>query len=67
MLADDPLAQVLYIDLTRRSFTINPRPDLFEYGLGGSGVGMDVTIPAAGDTAGVGVNPRQAANTPVIR
>ncbi len=40
MLADDPLAKVLYIDLTRRSFTIQPRPDPFEAGLGGSGVGI---------------------------
>lgn len=40
MLATDPLAQVLYIDLSRRSYQIKPRPDLFEAALGGSGVGI---------------------------
>jgi aldehyde:ferredoxin oxidoreductase len=40
VLANDPLAQVLYIDLSRRSFTIRHRPDLFEAGLGGSGAGI---------------------------
>jgi len=40
MLADDPLAKVLYIDLNKRSFSIQPRPELFEAGLGGSGVGI---------------------------
>ena len=40
MLANDPLAQVLYIDLSRRSFAIKQRPDLFEAGLGGSGAGI---------------------------
>ena len=40
MLANDPLSQVLTIDLSRRAFSVKPRPDLFEAGLGGSGVGI---------------------------
>src|SRR5512136_1499845 len=40
MLDHDPLARVLYIDLSRRSFSTKPRPDLFEAGLGGTGVGI---------------------------
>jgi aldehyde:ferredoxin oxidoreductase len=40
MLAHDPLARVLYIDLSRRSFVVKTRPELFETGLGGAGVGI---------------------------
>jgi aldehyde:ferredoxin oxidoreductase len=40
MLANDPITRVLYIDLNRRRFWIQDRPDLFESGLGGSGVGI---------------------------
>lgn len=40
MLDNDGLARVLYIDLSKRSFTIKPRPELFEAGLGGTGVGI---------------------------
>jgi aldehyde:ferredoxin oxidoreductase len=40
MLDHDSLARILYIDLSRRSFSIKPRPDLFEAGLGGAGVGI---------------------------
>jgi len=40
MLDNDPLARVLYVDLTRRSFSIKTRPELFEAGLGGTGVGI---------------------------
>jgi aldehyde:ferredoxin oxidoreductase len=40
MIADDSLARVLYIDLSRRSFTVKARPELFETGLGGTGVGI---------------------------
>lgn len=40
MLANDPLARVLYIDLSRRSFSVKERPELFEAGLGGVGVGI---------------------------
>jgi aldehyde:ferredoxin oxidoreductase len=40
MLDNDSLANVLYIDLSRRSFSVKQRPELFEAGLGGSGVGI---------------------------
>lgn len=40
MLANDPLARVLYIDLSRRSFAVKTRPELFQAGLGGAGVGI---------------------------
>ena len=42
MLHNDPLTQVLYIDMTRRSFEVKHRPELFELGLGGSGVGIQL-------------------------
>ena len=40
MLKDDPLRRVLYIDLAKRSFKIEDRADLFEEGLGGTGVAI---------------------------
>ncbi len=40
MLPNDPLRRVLYIDLSRLRFWVDERPDLFEAGLGGSGVGI---------------------------
>jgi aldehyde:ferredoxin oxidoreductase len=40
MLDHDPLARVLTIDLSRRTFSIKPRPDLFEAGLGGTGAAI---------------------------
>jgi aldehyde:ferredoxin oxidoreductase len=40
MLDHDPLARVLVIDLSRRSFSIQSRPDLFEAGLGGTGAAI---------------------------
>jgi aldehyde:ferredoxin oxidoreductase len=40
MLANDPLEQVLYIDLSRRSFVVKPRPELFAGSLGGSGASI---------------------------
>jgi aldehyde:ferredoxin oxidoreductase len=36
----DPLSRVLYIDLSRRRSAVEERPDLFEAGLGGSGVAI---------------------------
>lgn len=36
----DPLSRILSIDLTRLTSKIVPRPDLFEAGLGGTGVGI---------------------------
>ncbi|MGE5603054.1 MAG: aldehyde ferredoxin oxidoreductase N-terminal domain-containing protein [Nitrososphaerales archaeon] len=65
MLPDDTLARVLYIDLSRRSFAVKQRPDLFEAGLGGAGVGirlLEEECPA-GDAAAAG--PSGPAN-PVI-
>lgn len=40
MLKDDPLRRVLYVDLSRRRFWVEGRPDLFEAGLGGAGVAI---------------------------
>jgi len=40
MLSQDPLSRVLYIDLSRREFHVEHRPDLFEAGLGGTGVAI---------------------------
>jgi aldehyde:ferredoxin oxidoreductase len=40
MLANDPLTRILYIDLNRRRSWVENRPELFEEGLGGSGVGI---------------------------
>jgi aldehyde:ferredoxin oxidoreductase len=36
----DPLYRVRYVDLTRRRSWVEERPDLFEAGLGGTGVGI---------------------------
>ncbi len=38
MISKDPLQRVLYIDLSRRRFNIENRPELFEKYIGGSGV-----------------------------
>jgi aldehyde:ferredoxin oxidoreductase len=40
MLKHDPLRRVLTVDLARRRFSVEDRPDLFEEGLGGSGVAI---------------------------
>ncbi|MCX7981366.1 MAG: aldehyde ferredoxin oxidoreductase family protein [Syntrophales bacterium] len=40
MLAHDPLAHVLYIDLSRRTFEVKARPELFGRFLGGTGVAI---------------------------
>ena len=40
MLPTDPLANVLYVDLSRRSFRVERRPELFEQGLGGAGAAI---------------------------
>lgn len=37
---DDPLCRVLYVDLTRRRFAIEERPELFAAGLGGAGAAI---------------------------
>lgn len=38
MLKNDSLLNVLYVDLSKKSFSIKPRPDLFDKYLGGTGV-----------------------------
>ena len=38
MLPGDPLVNVLYVDLTRKTFSVKPRPELFAQYLGGAGV-----------------------------
>ncbi|MBN1425428.1 aldehyde:ferredoxin oxidoreductase [Candidatus Fermentibacteria bacterium] len=51
---DDPLARVLTIDLSRRSFDIAHRPELFVEGIGGAGVGirlLEEHCPAGIDAA----------------
>jgi len=40
MLPNDPLARVLYVDLSRRLFEIRYRPELFHRYLGGAGVAV---------------------------
>ncbi|UCF88418.1 MAG: aldehyde ferredoxin oxidoreductase family protein [bacterium] len=38
MLKNDPLTSVLYINLTTKQYRVEMRPDLFEAGIGGTGV-----------------------------
>ncbi len=40
MLIDEALANVLYVNLTKKSFRVDKRPDLFEQSLGGTGVAV---------------------------
>ncbi|WP_230741234.1 aldehyde ferredoxin oxidoreductase family protein [Methanooceanicella nereidis] len=42
MLPHDPLSRVLYIDLTKKSFKVKDRSDLFEKYIGGAGVGIQL-------------------------
>jgi aldehyde:ferredoxin oxidoreductase len=42
MIKDDPLHQVLFIDLTRRRFRVESRHELFESSLGGAGAGINL-------------------------
>ncbi len=68
MLPNDPLARVLYIDLTRRSFSVKERPELFEAGLGGAGVGirlLEEECPPGTDPLGPG-NPIILAVGPLV-
>jgi aldehyde:ferredoxin oxidoreductase len=55
MLPDDPLVRVRYVDLTRLKSWVEERPDLFEAGLGGTGVGirlLEEECPAGADPLG---------------
>ena len=40
MIANDPLQNVLYIDLSRNRFRVEKRPELFDRHLGGAGAGI---------------------------
>ena len=44
MLSEDSLANILYVDLTRKSFRVQRRPDLFEKYLGGAGVASQLLL-----------------------
>ena len=55
MLPDDPLARVLYVDLSKRAARVEKRPDLFEKGVGGTGVAirlLDEECPKGADPLG---------------
>jgi aldehyde:ferredoxin oxidoreductase len=55
MLKDDPLANVLYVDLTNKAFSMRRREDLFEKHLGGSGAAIELLreeCPAGCDPLG---------------
>lgn len=55
MLPNDPLKRVLTIDLARRSFSIEERPELFEDNLGGTGAAIRLlkeTCPQGADPLG---------------
>ena len=42
MLKDDPLANILYIDLSNRTFMTKKRPELFDRYIGGTGVAIQL-------------------------
>ena len=42
MLKDDSLVNVLYVDLSKKLFSIKPRPDLFDKYIGGTGVAIQL-------------------------
>ena len=42
MLKHDPLANVLYLDLSKKSFRIEQRHDLFERHMGGAGAAIQL-------------------------
>lgn len=55
MLPSDPLRKVLHVDLTRKSFRVEHRPELFEERLGGAGVAialLDEVCPTGADPLG---------------
>ncbi|HHX64378.1 MAG TPA: aldehyde ferredoxin oxidoreductase family protein [Chloroflexi bacterium] len=61
MLVNDPLANVLYIDLTRKRFYVQRREDLFERYLGGVGVATRLLLEECPE----GVDPL-APDNPII-
>lgn len=55
MLTHDPLKRILYIDLARRRFWVEERPELFDESLGGTAVGirlLEEECPAGADPLG---------------
>ena len=55
MIANDPLANVLYVDLSRRSYRVERREDLFVDDVGGAGAGirlLEENCPAGTDPLG---------------
>ena len=68
MLPNDPLSRVLNIDLTRRRFSVEERPELFEAALGGTGVAirlLEEECPPGADPLGPG-NPIILAVGPLV-
>jgi aldehyde:ferredoxin oxidoreductase len=68
MLKDDPLARVLTIDLARRTYSVEERPELFEAGLGGAGAAirlLEEECPQGTDPLGPG-NPIILAVGPLV-
>jgi len=61
MIPNDPLQNILYIDLSRNRFRVEPRPDLFEKHLGGTGVAIELLH----ETCPAGVDP-YAPEAPII-
>ena len=61
MLPNDPLKRVLTIDLARRSYAVEERPELFEESLGGTGVAIRLLQEVCPE----GVDPLSADN-PII-
>ena len=61
MLKNDPLSRVLTIDLSRRRFSVDERPDLFDAALGGAGAGIRLLE----ETCEPGVDPLGPGN-PII-
>ncbi|WP_456431906.1 aldehyde ferredoxin oxidoreductase N-terminal domain-containing protein, partial [Thermosulfuriphilus sp.] len=61
MVPHDSLERVLYVDLSRRSFSIESRPELFENFLGGAGVASQLLLEECPE----GVDPLSA-EAPVI-
>jgi len=55
MLKDDPISNVLHVDLSKHRFRLEKRPDLFEKWLGGAGVATQLLFeecPAGADPLG---------------
>ncbi len=49
MLTGDPLCNVLYVDLTRKRFRVEQRPDLFDRHMGGAGVAAELLMDSCSE------------------